>query len=158
MVEFKDLPKIVLMLVLVGLIIGVGVLVLDKFSTASKNHLTYLENVTITAKSGTLTKTSGFTGVNFLRNASNTTQTYTYGTQVNITAAGAVTTSSDFTGGTLETNYTYDSTSATSTAVDAATSATGGIANNWLALIVTVVVLAIILWFVVGSFSGYQRK
>jgi hypothetical protein len=158
MVEFKNLPQIVLMLVLVGLIVGVGTLVLDSFSTATKTTSSYWENVTITANSGQLTKTSYITGVNFVRNATNTSTTYTYGTQVNVTSAGVVTTSNPPTAGSLEFNYTYLTTSKASTAIDSATSATGSIATNWLSLIVTVVVLAIILWFVVSAFANKSGR
>lgn len=80
--EIGQLYQFVLLIVLVGMIIGVGVLTLDKFSTSS--------GVTATASS----------------------------------------------------------------AINAARAEVAGIATNWLGLIVTVAILAIILFLVVRSFGG----
>lgn len=81
-----DLYSIALTLVLVGLIVGVGVLLLDKFSTTS--------GVTSTAQ----------------------------------------------------------------TAINDSRSAIAGIASNWMDLVVTIAVLAIILGLVIGAFAMSGRK
>ena len=83
--ELRNLYSFVLLLVLVGMIVGVGVLVLDKFAA-----------------------TSGIT-------------------------------------------------TAAVTSINASRDAVGGIATSWLALIVTIAVLAIILTLVVSSFGGGRR-
>lgn len=83
--EVGDLYQFVLLLVLVGMIIGVGVLTLDKFSTSS--------------------------GV----------------------------------------------TAAASTAINNTRAEVAGIASNWLGLIVTVSILAIILVLVIRSFGAARR-
>ena len=80
--EVGQLYQFVLLIVLVGMIIGVGVLTLDKFSTSS--------------------------GV----------------------------------------------TSTASSAINSARAEVAGIATNWLGLIVTVAILAIVLYLVVSSFGG----
>jgi MFS superfamily sulfate permease-like transporter len=80
--QISELYQFALVIVLVGMIVGVGVLILDKFSTTSG-----------------VTNTAG-------------------------------------------------------TALNASRDAVSGIATNWLALIVTVGVLAIILFLVISSFAG----
>lgn len=80
--QISELYQFALVIVLVGMIVGVGVLILDKFATTSG-----------------VTSTAG-------------------------------------------------------TALNASRDAVSGIATNWLALIVTVGVLAIILFLVISSFAG----
>ena len=82
--EVGELYQFVLLLVLVGMIIGVGVLVLDRFSGTAGN-------------------------------------------------------------------------AATTDMMNASRDAVGGIASDWLALIVTIAVLAIILTLVIRSFGGAKR-
>lgn len=84
--ELRNLYSFVLLLVLVGMIVGVGVLVLDKFAATS--------------------------GV----------------------------------------------TTAAITSINASRDAVGGIATSWMALIVTIAVLAIILALVISSFGGSGRR
>jgi len=84
--EVGELYQFVLLLVLIGLIVGVGVLILDKFKGATNSADTTLN-----------------------------------------------------------------------TTLDAGISAIGSIASDWLALIVTIAVLAIILTLVIRSFGGARR-
>ena len=153
--ELNKLPTIVLMLVLVGLIVGVGVLVFDKFGEATRNQVTVTdENVTITSNAGTLAETPVKELVSFTNSSGST---FTVGTQVNVTLATGVlaTVGVD---GYYDATYVYYDDSSTTTNLASSTTALGGLASNWMGLIVTIVVLSLILFLVVRSFGIGARK
>ena len=159
--EINKLPTVVLMLVLVGLIVGVGVLVFDKFGDAVKDSTTVAygaENVSLLGGAGTLTNDE-VTSLLFL---GNTTVNFTVGTQVNLTDGEAGTILATYpvvANGSYFVSYVYDADSSATTNLATSATAVGGIASNWMGLIVTIVVLAIILFFVISSFgAGATRK
>ena len=154
--EWNDLYPFVLLLILVGMIIGVGVLTLDKFSVATK-VTTAAANESITVVSGvatltndeTITLTEMYNGtlIHIADNDSATTHT-------NVTNGGLVTSLTD---GLYNVSYGFLADSASSLVIDDATAEVSGISTNWLGLIVTVVVLSIILSLVITSFTGNRR-
>ena len=153
--EMKDLTSVVLVLVLVGLIVGVGVLVLDQFGQSVRQINTVVaEDVTLTTNAGTLTNVPVITFTRF----GNSTVNLTTGTDVNVTlASGAIVTNGALVDGTYQAYYTYYYNTSATTVLNSGVSAVSGIATNWMALIVTIIVLALILGFVVTSFGNKMR-
>ena len=164
--EYKDLTAFVLILVMIGLIAGVGVLVLDKFGTSS----------------GVTTPTSVLNETHLVA-AHTTTTTYLdqgiYGVSIggdnltgNITCATAGSVTCNYTGTTgvitvnstmgatpaISAQYTYLANSSVTTTTHAARNAISDIPEDWMSLIVTIGVLAIILGLVLMSFSMATGK
>ena len=164
MANWKDLTGLVLIFLFVGMLVGVGVLIMDGFSDAARNDAVVLdENVSLTGGSGTVTNT-------FIRSlescivyatGNDTYWTLTTGSD----SSGALCVFNEF--GQISVNdsgyfmaeidYTAGIASASSTSVDAGGSAVGSIANDWLSLIVTISILAIILGLVLVSFAPMKR-
>ena len=158
--QINELPQLVLMIVLVGMLVGVGVLITDKFATAAADTVVVTNetiaavpnnNTNITLAHGNLTSFGSF------HNVTNEVVTST-NYKVHL-AAGKVEVLVNDSGGWITTDEVYAYYSYTNyeteaaTALDAARDAIGGIATSWLALIVTIAVLAILLVLVIRSFS-----
>lgn len=157
--EFEQLQGFILLLVLLGMILGVGVLILDKFGIAVKDSTTITnEAVTITSGAGQLanddvtsmsffgneTINSSFTGIDFDE-------------EINWTTAGVIAVNGTFTDGAYNASYVYDADSTSTTTLAATTTAVAAISTTWLGLIVTIAILAIILTLVIRSFGGQKR-
>lgn len=155
--ELQKLGSFVLLIVLVGMVIGVGIVTLDKFSGSTFYSYTNY-NDTITTANGTVTLDKG--NVTLFRAIWNST--------TNLLPAACYTT--DATAGTITLNnqtvtcqawaatmyiiYDYkDYDTETRSAADSVNSEVSGIASNWLGLIVTVSILAIVLFLVVRAFG-----
>lgn len=152
--EWEKLPAIVLTLVLIGLIVGVGVLVLDMFGDAAKDDTALNETLEVISD----TATAGNDEIVSIQYLYNDTVTFTANTHYNFTADGAATiTTSGLADQNYSLNYTYEKDVTTTTTMSSATSAVGGIATDWMALIVTIMVLALILGMVVRSFGKGSR-
>jgi len=68
--ELPDMHRAVLMIVLIGIVIGVGIIILDQFGTTMKDSTVVLnESVTFTAGSGTTTN-DDVTSIEFVQNFS----------------------------------------------------------------------------------------
>lgn len=166
--EIKNLYPFVLLIVLVGMVIGVGVLTLDKFSSTTfyqrdnyndslgaplKNTTRNLDWGNITAVEAVWNGTSNILpAACYELNASSTDTVNVPGHFVyyNDTATCSVNGQTVF-----YVIYDYkDYATETRGAVNAALNEVKGIATNWLGLIVTVAILAIILFLVVRSFGG----
>ena len=150
--EVKDLQGIVLILVLVGMILGVGLLVLDSFRTAVPDVDVYNESVTKnTAVNSTLTTSDILTMVvhskinGTIITAGNYTRTdseiHWFEVGYNTTAFWAIGTYSN-----------YDSKAGL--ALSSTVTALAPIASTWMSLIVTIAILAIILGLVIRSFRA----
>lgn len=155
--DVKELPQIVLMLVLIGMIVGIGVLIHDKFGTATAVTATVTnESITIPAVGVNVSLAQeNLTGFSRILNATGGTQlaaNYTvHLTDGIITHDGN--TSACTQGDTCYAYYSWTNyDSETRTALRAAQSAISGVATSWLALIVTMVVLGILLTMVINSF------
>jgi len=153
--EINKLTSVTLLLVLVALIVGIGVVIFDKFGEATRNEITVVdETVAIDTNAGTLAESP----VKVLTSFSNSTVTFTVGTQVNVTLSTGALVTSGVANGDYDATYTYYDDSATTTVMTSGTTAVGGIATNWFGLIVTIVVLALILGLVIRSFGVGGRR
>ena len=158
--EVNMLFPFVLLIVLVGMIIGVGIITLDKFgSTVYYKGTDLNQSVVSTAINNishvslTIGNVSNFVVINsigvypsacYQLNATQGTWQYINNTE---NACGTVNT-------TLYFVYDYkDYATETRDATASVSSEIGGIATDWISLIVTVFVLSIILFFVVRTFN-----
>ena len=91
--EVKQLEGFVLLLVMLGLIIGVGILVLDKFSIAVKDSTSINETITFTNSVGVTvqgtTANDDVTSITSIINGTGTRATYV-STSYNFTTAGII--------------------------------------------------------------------
>ena len=148
----------VLMFVLVGMILGVGILILDNFGVAVKDSTTITnETVTFTAGAGTLAN-DDVSAITLISNATRTCSTFNSASWcANWTTAGAITinvsTFVDLTGN-YNVTYVYDADSTSTDAMTSTTTALTAISSTWLALIITIVMLSIVLALVIRSFAG----
>lgn len=157
--EIKQIGAVAVLLVMVSLIVGAGVLVLDVFATATAEVTTVTnESFTWPVNGTNVTLTHG--NITAFRRITNLTtdefdsNNYTvYNTEGNIEVLNNNSVCTDGDTCFAWYNYTEYDTDA-KTALDAGRDAVGGIANSWMALIVTIVVLAIILTMVIRSFAG----
>jgi len=171
--ETNELFPFVLMLVMVGLLIGVGTLILDKTKIGTANTISFNESISL-VNATTVTVTSTYvtlaqyietndtagrqeiTNTNFTTTCPTTTDSSPeqYCT-ITLTETGANQYLDSTFGITPRVTGTKkDLTESAPTVLATATGVVGGIASDWLALITTIAVLAIILGLVIRSFSG----
>lgn len=146
------------MIVAVGMLLGVGVLTLDKFGTATKESLTILnESFTVPAANATVTLNNGnITSFTKILNASGGTWSsssysvdLTLGVLNNTGNTGACTN-----GSTCYAYYIYDEYDTdANTALSSGRDAISEIGTTWLGLIITIIVLSLILGLVIKSFN-----
>ena len=156
--EVKDLYGFTLLLVLVGMVLGVGVLVLDKFSLSVDQVAVNNESFIVPNQ----TETASLTGSNIVSftkvvNAAGTA--WNTGNYTVDLVAGSITVNDNrttcTTASTCFAYYTWArTTGASSVAIGQARDVVGDIPELWLPLIVTIAVLAIILVLVIRSFGG----
>jgi len=151
--ELPKLYQFALLIVIVGMLLGVGILALDKFGVAAKEEATITESVAIVSKVGASANDDTTDLLAFY----NSTNTWVVDVDVNLTAAGVVTTRANVSDGTYTMNYTYDKDTAATTATTNTNTELGTIASTWIGLIVTIFVLAIIITLVISSFSFKPR-
>lgn len=159
--EISKLQGFVLLLLFVGMLLGVGVLTLDKYQRAVRTTTTVVDTAN-NLSTGTsvdfattycLSITQVDNGVTtFYPNASqvdyNLTWTDADGCTMGYSAiAGCSNPKCNIT-------YTYGATTTAATAAVNTNAAITPIASTWLPLIVTVFVLAVIMSLVIGSFAG----
>jgi hypothetical protein len=152
---------LVLLLIFVGLLIGTGVLVLDKFSRASRDTTTTTDASLNLSVAGTTTLAKTYCiAVKSIVNWTTSFSLTDYG--VNFTNADTCTIQYAAISGckTNLCNVTYtwgaDTSSAAST-LNSAYGAISPIATTYMGLIVTIAVLAVVLGLVMGSFGGRQE-
>lgn len=157
--DMKILRNFVVMLVLIGMVLGVGVLTLDKFGIATKDSTTVSHEVISIASGIGATANDDVTSVTFFGNSTyNTDDDFTINTDVNWTTAGAITArSNNFTDGDYNISYAYDADSTTTTSMGSVVGAITPVATTWLPLIVTIMALGIILTLVIRSFGSFKR-
>ena len=154
----QDLTALILVLVLSGMLLGVGVLTLGKFSTTVQEATTATdEQVTLTAGAGT-TAHGNITSWTEFYNGTDATDTYTLVLGTNVTAtSGAILLADTSKNGTWNVSYVYDAEGDASTSTNSVVSALSPIASDWMPLIVTVSILSIVLMLVLGSFAVNKR-
>ena len=159
--EVNQLYGFTLLILLVGMVLGVGVLVLDKFSTsvytdangASNNVVIYTHNYSVLSHSSVTA--SGYTAIN----QSGTTMVLEFDSNDKWGASGAKLISPLTSNGTaINISYIYGADSAATDSLQAARAEVSTIATTWLGLIITVSILALILLLVMRSFGGGVRR
>lgn len=155
--NYDKLYSFVLLLVAVGMLLGVGILTLDKYSTAVRTTTTVQDDgVNVSSGAATLSQTYciGLTGITNYSGVAFSASTY----NVSYTNTETCAINSDLPVHMLyNVTFTYGASTTAQTAADNVVSAMSPIASQWLPLIVTVFVLAIILTLVIKSFAGKQR-
>jgi hypothetical protein len=147
-----------MLFVMVGMVLGVGILTFDKFANAVKTPTTINDTVVMTAGVGTAT----YDEINSVSSAGTGTFLVTKfndaGTDaLNWTEAGVITMNTTV-NGNIWVVYNYNADSKTTTELDNVRDAITTISNSWFSLIITVVVLAIILTMVIGSFGTFGGR
>lgn len=155
--EIKDLVPIVLLFLFMGMLLGVGVLTIDKFGRATRTTTTVIDTNNNLSVAGSVDFTDEYCLT--IVSIDNTTNTFevNYYNATWTDADGCIMSHSAISGcrsPTCNITYTYGATTATATAMINTNTAITPIASTWLALLVTVVILAIILGIVITSFSG----
>lgn len=155
--EVKDLYAFVLMLVLVGMVLGVGILVLDRFLLTVDQVTVANENFTTPAvNSSTTLANTNLVSLSSIVNQTGDTWTLTTGYTVSL-VAGTITNIDNGTcqeGNQCNATYVYSrTTGAPAVALGEARDAVGDIPELWLPLIVTIAVLSLILVLVIRSFG-----
>jgi len=149
--EVKQLEGFVLLLVMLGLIIGVGILVLDKFGIAVKDSTVVLdENVTTVSGVGTPAN-DDITSLQNCYDAVNES-ILIVDRECNLSGSTLILVNGSVGSSIVELNYTYDKDSTSTTTVGHVNTSIGTIASTWLPLVVTIFILAIILTLVIRSF------
>lgn len=144
-------------MVLVGMLLGVGVLVLDSYGRAARTTTTVTDaSVNVSTGAATLSQTYCLTVgsiINSTGGVAYSATTY----NVSYTTKDTCVITSDLPLGQLyNITYTYGASNAAQVAADNTNSAITPISSTWMPLIVTVVVLSIILMLVMSSF-GMRR-
>lgn len=146
--ELKNLIPIVTTFLLIGLLLGVGLIVFDAFGTAAKSRQT-ITNETVTFTSGaTQLQHYPVFGISYVWNATKTLHSSEY----NWTSDGRIVTNVSI---AKPFNVTYAgsrNTTATGT-MGSMVNATSPISTTWLPLIITIAILAIVLFLVIRSFN-----
>jgi type II secretory pathway pseudopilin PulG len=160
--EINALPTLILTFVLVGLLIGVGLVTFSNFSDAVAVTSTITaEEITWVADTETIALAHGnITTFSRIINATNDVVDPT-NYSVDLTT-GVITANDQITcaeGETCYADYTYkEYATPTDTALDSVTTEVGNISTNWLGLIITIMVMAIILGIVLSSFGTRMRN
>jgi len=162
MVETKELIGYILLFVLSGMMIGIGVLTFDKFADASAEETKIINesftypglNASVTLAHGNSTSPilTFYAIVNSTGNVLPATNYSITEDAGNITALSNTTTCK--TGMTCKATYSYDEfATETRSVMNNNISSITPIASDWMGLIVTVLILAIIITMVVRSFG-----
>ena len=156
--EVKQLYPVIMLFVMVGMVLGIGILTFDKFADAVKTPTTVNDTVAMTAGVGAAT----YDELNSVTSAGNSTFLVTKfneaGTDaLNWTEAGVITMNTTV-DGNIWVVYNYDADSKTTTELDNVRDAAATISSSCMTLIITVVVLAIILTMVIGSFGNFGGR
>jgi len=179
----NDLSKFVLLVVLVGMILGVGLIVLDSFSVATRSDSSLInETVSLSTlrneangnvTEGLLNLANGYLkSVSSARLINDNGTTYLLAEGIDYSLVTAEETSSitfkdslalsdtddGLSGNNTEVLYVFKETNTASSGIGSTVDALIPIATTWLPLIVTIAVLAIILGLVIHSFGGFGSK
>jgi|TARA_Y100000310_G_C20686141_1_gene819133 hypothetical protein len=158
--ELKDLQNFVMGLILVGVIIGVGVITLDNLGSSQRVD-TGVSNETVTISSATgSVNFNNLTSVVYFGNDSTNTDQAGINTTATInwtTAGGFTVETTRFADGDYNVSYRYSRASSATTAVEQVNDSLTDIPSIWLPLIVTVAILAIVMFLVIRNYGGKKR-
>ena len=153
--EIEKIYPFVLLVLLVGMIIGVGILTMDKFGVATREAATKTnESIVLASNTGTTTN-SNVTSISFFGNASNNSVTeFVLNTEVNITTNGVITVDTKIEDGTYNVSYAYTKGNPAYDALEDTGYELSTMASTWIGLIITIFVLATIMFLVIRSFAN----
>ena len=162
--DFKKAPAIIILLILLGMVVGVGVITLDKFRTSVRELTTVTnESFTVPAINGSITLAKGENATALTTILNSNGSIYGSGNYTFSAVDGTVTFLTNTTPcQTAETDcvatYTYyEYQTDSGTAAGSGRDAVADVSNTWMALIVTIIVLAIIVGMVIVGFAGRKR-
>ena len=163
--EWKDLQGFVLIVILIAMILGVGLIVLDKFGDTIKESTPAVNETLVVASATGTTANDEVTAITLIYN-----ETMEIVVIVTVSTTGADNFSWVEDTGVISFNdsvsvpdgdylitYTYDADTTSSTSMKSVVSSMIPIATTWLPLIITIAILAIILGLVIRSFAGKRR-
>ena len=146
--DVNDLPKLIIILIVTGLIIAIGLVVLDRFSDTFKLDTSFgNENVSNGSVTLAHVPVRSVSSVYSQGNASVTTYVLSGNTLV-ITSPKTW----------FLVNYTYGATTRASGAGDNTITAVAGISTDWMPIIVIVLIVGIVLTMILGAFAFYGRR
>ena len=152
--EFNYMPTAIITIVVIGILIGVGVILLDQFGVAVKTSASPVNETIAIASSGGTLANDDVTAVTYFGNDTSGFSTdgkYAFDVEVNWTRNGTVYVGGNFTDNDYDISYTYDADSHGTTAVFSARDATDDFVT-WLPVIIIIIATAIILTLVTRSF------
>lgn len=161
--ELNNIPTIIILFILTGLIVGVGVLTLDKFADATYDSLVITnESFTVPAKDATVSLANGniTTFTQILNGSGSTWSTANY--SIDLTT-GVLNNTNNGTscrqGDTCYAYYTYtEYDTSTGTTLRNARDDVGDVSNVWMSLIVTIVMLTVIMFLVLRGFAVSMKR
>lgn len=160
-INFNTLLAFILLLVLAGMLMGVGVLTLDKFGRATRTTTTAISTEKNFSTGSSLDLADSYClSVTSIDNGTNTFSLTTYNVSLS-NADGCVFAYSPIAACALplcNITYTYGAETKSATATTNVIDSITPIASTWLPLVVTVVILAIILTIVISSFAFGDRN
>ena len=159
--KLNELKNFVLIVVLVGMILGVGILVLDSFSSAAYINTGVINgSFTYPAVNGSVSlgrELLTLTGI--VNSTAQTVPTTAYNVTLSTGVISSLSNGSCDAGDTCFASYTYKRFGVATTSINASRDSLSPIATTWMPLIVTVAILSIILVLVIKSFSmGLRRQ
>jgi hypothetical protein len=146
--EVNDLPKLIIILIVTGLIIAIGLVVLDRFSDTFKLDTSFgNENVSNGSVTLANVPVRSVSSVYSLGNESVTTY---------VLSGNVLTTTSakDW----FLVNYTYGADTRSSVAGDNTITSIAGISSDWMPIIVIVLIVGVVLTMILGAFAFYGRR
>ena len=157
--EIRDLYPFVLLLIMVGMVIGIGVIIIDSLADASRISTPISnESFTMPAQNATVSLSHGnITSMTQILNSSGSALPSTnYSVDLDTGVLNNTHNETGFEEGeTLYAYYVYDDYDTTAaSSLHSTRDAISSVATDWLPLIVIVAVLAIILTLVIRSFAG----
>ena len=154
--EIKNLTGIVLLFLFVGMLLGVGVMVIDQFGRAARTSTTVVSTgLNLSVASSVDFAQEYCTSIVSVANSttSHDVSALTFSNADGCVIANTGIASCGATGPYCNITYKYGADTTTATAMINTNSAITPIASTWLSLLVTVVILSIIIGLVISSFG-----
>jgi len=162
--EIEKLSGIVLLFVMVGMVLGVGILVHDKFGEASKEKILIEQDTfvwTTSPVSNVSLSHGNLTSLLYITNATGTgvcpTGNYTVFLDEGLVYTYGNSSQCNDTMTVNATYYYYEYETATKDVMSDIVSAESAISTSWLSLLITIIILGIIMTLVIRSFVISKR-
>ena len=159
--DINDLPGIIMVFFLVGLVLGVGIITFDRVGSAAEQVVTMTQEEVTMAGVGNITGQTGNSNVDNSTGAValiNSTRVAVPAANWTITHAGAIWIGGDFVNGTYNATYKFNKITKATVSLNKSVDAIKPIASDWMPLLVVVAMLAIIMVIVMRSFAGQMRR